>query len=77
MDGDPHDPTTWGVSPIDNDNYFFNVSPTIGDHVMCTMIKGAMQLGFPAAADAPIKCALWSLEVNESGPGDPTWKAPL
>src|SRR5439155_9094537 len=23
MHGDPHDPTTWGVSPIDNDNYFF------------------------------------------------------
>jgi hypothetical protein len=73
MDGDPHDPTTWGISPIDNDNYFFNVSPTIGDHVMCTMIKGARQLGFQASGPAPIKCALWNLEVNESGPGDPTW----
>ena len=76
FDGDPHDPSTWGVSPIDNDNYFFNVSPTIGDHVMCTMIKGALDLGFGAAAGSPPKCALWNLEPNESGPGDPTWKPP-
>jgi hypothetical protein len=75
MSGDPHDPTTWGVSPIDNDNYFFNVSPTIGDHVMCTMIKGAVQLGFRAGS-VPAKCAVWMAEVNQSGPGDPTWKAP-
>ena len=77
MDGDAHDPTTWGVSPIDNDNYFFNVSPTIGDHVMCTMIKGAMKLGFQTAAGAPPKCALWTAEFNESGPGDPTWRRPV
>jgi len=78
MDGDPHDPTTWGVSPIDNDNYFFNVSPTIGDHVMCTMIKGAMLLGFQASsAGAPPKCALWTLEPHQSGPGDPTYHLPL
>ena len=75
MDGDPHQPTTWGVSPIDNDNFFFNVSLTIGDHVMCTMIKGARQLGFKVIAP-PTKCKLWTGEVNESGPGDPTWKAP-
>ena len=75
MDGDAHDPTTWGVSPIDNDNYFFNVSPTIGDHVMCTMIKAAVQLGFTTRT-VPAKCTLWMAEVNTSGPGDPTWKAP-
>jgi hypothetical protein len=75
FDGDPHTPTSWGVSPIDNDNYFFNVSPTIGDHVMCTMIKGALQLGFKKV-HSPLKCVLWALEVNESGPGDPTWTAP-
>jgi hypothetical protein len=74
--GSAHDPTTWTPSPIDNDNYFFNVSPTIGDHVMCTMIKGAMLLGFPADAGAPPKCLLWTAEVNESGPGDPTFKVP-
>ena len=79
FDGDPHDPTTWGVSPIDNDNYFFNVSPTIGDHVMCTMIKGALQLGFaPRATDlvTPLRCLPWTAEINESGPGDPTWQPP-
>jgi hypothetical protein len=73
FDGDPQEPATWGVSPVDNDNYFFNVSKTIGDHVMCTMIKGAFQLGFPALGGAPAKCAPWMLEPNVSGPGDPTW----
>jgi Neutral/alkaline non-lysosomal ceramidase, N-terminal len=29
------------VSPIDNDNYFFNVSPTIGDRVTCSLLRGA------------------------------------
>jgi hypothetical protein len=75
FDGDPHDPATWVPKPIGNDNFFFNVSPTIGDHVMCTMIKGAVALGFESAG-SPAKCALWNLEVNESGPGDPTWKPP-
>ena len=76
FDGDPQEPATWGVSPIDNDNYFFNVSHTIGDHVMCTMIKGALQLGFEPKANPPVKCTLWMAEINESGPGDPTWKPP-
>jgi hypothetical protein len=71
--GDPQDPSTWAPSPIDNDNYFFNVSKTIGDHVMCTMIKGALQLGFPPLDGAPAKCAPWMVEVNESGPGSPLW----
>lgn len=76
FDGDPHDPKTWAVSPVDNDNYFFNVSKTIGDHVMCTMIKGALQLGFEAATATPAKCVPWMVEINESGPGDPTWELP-
>lgn len=80
FDGDPHDPTTWGVSPIDNDNFFFNVSPTIGDHIMCTMIKGATQLGFKTNIGKlglpGFKCLLFENEVNESGPGDPTWQLP-
>ena len=29
------------VSPIDNDNYFFNVSHTMGDRVMCSLLRGA------------------------------------
>src|SRR5207253_7322157 len=31
LDGDPNDPTKWTVSPVDNDNYFFNVSHTFGE----------------------------------------------
>src|SRR5688572_5707840 len=29
------------VSPIDNDNYFFNVSHTMGDRVVCSLLRGA------------------------------------
>ena len=29
------------VSPIDNDNYFFNVSPTMGERVTCSFLRGA------------------------------------
>jgi hypothetical protein len=32
------------VSPIDNDNYFFNVSPTMGDRVTCSLLRGAGEL---------------------------------
>lgn len=37
------------VSPIDNDNYFFNVSHTMGDRVTCSLLRGAGEtagLGF-------------------------------
>ena len=76
LSGDPHDPSTWQPSPIDNDNYFFNVSHTIGDHIMCTMIKGAFSLGFQPLGGSPSKCLIWNAELNESGPGDPTWQPP-
>lgn len=33
-----------------NDNYALSVSPTIGDHVACTLIERARGLGFEAAA---------------------------
>jgi hypothetical protein len=29
------------VSPIDNDNYFFNVSHTMGERVICSFLRGA------------------------------------
>jgi hypothetical protein len=28
-------------SPIDNDNYFFNVSPTLGERLTCSLLRGA------------------------------------
>ncbi|MDQ1687218.1 MAG: hypothetical protein QOK42_193 [Frankiaceae bacterium] len=34
-----------------NDNTIFNVSPTIGDHVMCADIRLAKSIGFAATAD--------------------------
>jgi hypothetical protein len=40
------------VSPIDNDNYFFNVSHTMGERVTCSLLRGAGELfgGDPRAA---------------------------
>jgi hypothetical protein len=32
------------VSPIDNDNYFFNVSHTMGDRVTCSLLRGAGEI---------------------------------
>jgi hypothetical protein len=50
-----------------NDNILFNVSQTIGDHVMCTQAKGAVQMGLAAAT--PSKCAAFDAEPNLYGPG--------
>lgn len=41
FDGDPNNPTTWRPDPIGNDNYFFNVSHTLGERVICSMLRGA------------------------------------
>jgi hypothetical protein len=38
---DPGDPTTWQFDPISNDNYFFNVGHTLGERVICSMLRGA------------------------------------
>ncbi len=47
----------------DNDNALFNVSPTIGDHVMCTTFKAARRLGYSLPPD-PEKCAAYADEDN-------------
>jgi hypothetical protein len=41
FDGDPNDPTTWTLSPVDNDNYFFNASHTFGERLICSLLRGA------------------------------------
>lgn len=41
LSGDSSDPSTWGVEPIGNDNYFFNVSHTLGERVICSLLRGA------------------------------------
>jgi len=43
-----------------NDNVIFNVSPTIGDHVMCAQIRMARAVGFTFQRLVPdARCALW------------------
>ena len=32
------------ISPIDNDNYFFNVSHTMGERLTCAALRGAGEL---------------------------------
>jgi hypothetical protein len=46
-----------------NDNAIFNVSPRIGDHVECLLLKAARQIGFDLADD-PARCAPYAAEDN-------------
>ena len=55
-----------------NDNIIFNVSPTIGDHVMCADIALALETGFAGAA--PAQCA--GYEAADSA-GDPVAVVPV
>jgi len=48
----------------DNDNALFNVSPAIGDHVMCTLFKAARRIGYTLLLPDPDKCATWAQEDN-------------
>jgi len=50
-------------APIDNDNALFNVSPLIGDHVMCKLFHASRNIGYTLPAD-PDKCAAWASEDN-------------
>jgi hypothetical protein len=54
------------VSPIDNDNYAFNVSPTIGDRVTCSLLRGAGELTGRGTAyrEAYDRCGAFA---NDSG----------
>ena len=47
----------------DNDNAVFNVSPLIGDHVMCTLLKAAREIAL-TLPDGPPTCAAWAQEDN-------------
>lgn len=48
-----------------NDNALFNVSPTIGDHVLCAQIRLAVAVGIPTIAIEP-RCAAWDA-VDSAG----------
>jgi hypothetical protein len=55
-----------------NDNIIFNVSPTVGDHVMCSDIALALKLGF--AGSSPPGCLPY--DVADSA-GDPVGDIPV
>lgn len=55
---------------VPSDNFLFSVSPTLGDHWMCTAHKGARQLGFTVRG-RPERCNAWELEPNDF-PGEGT-----
>ena len=58
-----------------NDNSIFNVSPTIGDHVMCAQIRMARAVGFdyqPTLGDP--RCLVWDA-VDSAG--DPLGSVPV
>ncbi len=53
------------VSPIDNDNYFFNVSHTMGERVRCASLRGAGEV-FGAGTsyvDADSGCAAFAADT--------------
>jgi len=55
-----------------NDNIIFNVSPTIGDHVMCSDIRLALSVGFDGAS--PAGCAPYDAA---DAAGDPVGRVPV
>jgi hypothetical protein len=55
-----------------NDNIIFNVSPTIGDHVMCSDIGLALAIGFEGAT--PVTCAGYDAA---DAAGDPIGDVPV
>jgi hypothetical protein len=64
-------PVIAAEAPV-NDNIIFNVSPTIGDHVMCADIALALQTGFAGAQ--PPECT--GYEAADSA-GDPIAGVPV
>jgi len=58
------------VSPIDNDNYFFNVSHTIGERITCSLLRGAGELDGQGLAyrQAYDRCELFGNDLlNQAG----------
>jgi len=57
-------PVIAALSPV-NDNAFFNITPRIGDHVMCAGIRMAGRTGFSTSADP--HCPPFDLEDAVTG----------
>jgi hypothetical protein len=60
------------LSPIDNDNYFFNVSHTMGERVTCSLLRGAGEVFDRATAyrDARAGCGPFGLDGLEEPGAD-------
>jgi hypothetical protein len=60
------------ISPIDNDNYFFNVSHTMGERVTCAALRGAGELFGRGSAyrDAYDRCAAFVNDAAEAPGAD-------
>ena len=52
------------VSPIDNDNYFFNVSPTMGERVTCSLLRGTGELFGGDPRSAYDRCAAFPNDLQ-------------
>ena len=60
------------ISPIDNDNYFFNVSHTMGERVRCSSLRGAGEV-FGAGTsyvDADADCAAFAADTTRQHGAD-------
>jgi hypothetical protein len=64
-------PVIAAEAPV-NDNIIFNVSPTIGDHVMCADIALALETGFEGSS--PAECAPYDAQ---DAAGDPVANVPV
>lgn len=61
-----------------NDNVLFNVSPTIGDHVMCADITLAKSLGGDWSVADPAGCAGYDIsDQAQAAAGDPVGQIPV
>jgi hypothetical protein len=60
------------VSPIDNDNYAFNVSPTIGERVTCSLLRGAGELAGKGTGyrSAYARCGLFPNDLTQPAGAD-------
>jgi hypothetical protein len=60
------------VSPLDNDNYFFNVSHTMGERVTCSLLRGAGDLFGRGSAprEGDDRCALFANDAAEPADAD-------
>lgn len=62
-------------SPIDNDTYFFNSSMTVGERIICSLLRGADDVlgGESARRDARPQCALFANDLAMAPDADTTF----